>query len=105
MGVRFSFSLALLLPLGGPLSAQNPPETRFEISFPSSAHAEAVNGRVYVMISHREDPEPRLQISQTGGTPLFGRDVAGLAPGQAAVIDATDLGSPVPNLRDIPAGD
>ena len=31
--------------------------------------------------------------------------VVGLAAGAVAVIDATDLGSPVESLRDIPAGD
>ena len=57
------------------------------------------------MISHRNDRDPRLQISQTGGTPFFGRDVEGLAPGQVAMIDETDLGSPVPSLREIPAAE
>ena len=95
---------AILLPLAVQLSAQDP-TTRFEITFPASAHAQPVTGRVYVMISHRGEPEPRRQISQTGGTPFFGRDIEALAPGETAIIDATDLGSPVPNLRDILAGD
>jgi len=80
-------------------------ETRFEITFPESAHAQPITGRVYVMIAHTNEREPRLQISQTGGTPFFGRDVEALAPGTAAVIDATDLGSPVATLTDIPPGD
>ncbi len=104
MSVRLAACLVALLPLGAPLWAQDS-ETRFEISFPESAHGETINGRVYVMISRSNDREPRQQISQTGGTPFFGRDVEGLAPGATAVIDASDLGSPVPNLHDIPAGD
>ena len=80
-------------------------ETRFEISFPASARSEPITGRVYVMISRTNETEPRLQISQTGGTPFFGRDVFGLAPGEAAILDETDLGSPVPSLRQIPAGE
>src|SRR5579862_692506 len=79
-------------------------ETRFEISFPASAHPGAITGRVYLMIASKNDPEPRLQIGRTGA-PFFGRDVEKLAPGQAAVIDATDLGSPVASLTEIPAGD
>ena len=80
-------------------------ETRFEITFPVSAHAQPITGRVYVMIARTNEREPRLQISQTGGTPFFGRDVHALAPGTAAVIDATDLGSPVATLGDIPSGE
>jgi S-formylglutathione hydrolase FrmB len=80
-------------------------ETRFEVSFPAAAHAEPITGRVYVMISTTNETEPRLQISQTGGTPFFGRDVERLAPGEAAILDETDLGSPVPSLRRIPAGE
>ena len=95
---------------------------RFEISFPAAAHAQPITGRVYVMIARpgdgaapnaapgapstpgSGDREPRLQIGRTG-SPFFGRDVEKLAPGQAAIIDATDLGTPVASLRDIPAGD
>ncbi len=79
-------------------------ETRFEITFPALAHSGAITGRVYVMIASKNDPEPRLQIGRTGA-PFFGRDVEKLAPGQAAAIDATDLGSPVKALSDIPPGD
>jgi hypothetical protein len=77
---------------------------RFEISFPESARSQPVTGRVYVMISRREQPEPRFQIGRTG-VPLFGRDVESLAPGEAAVIDGTDLGSPVVSLTEIPPGE
>lgn len=79
-------------------------EQRFEVSFPTAAHAEPVTGRIYVMISRTNEREPRLQIGRTG-VPFFGRDVEALAPGEAGIIDATDLGSPVASLRDIPAGD
>jgi hypothetical protein len=96
----------LLLPAILPaLRAAEAQETRFEITVPAAAHAEPITGRVYVMISRTSETEPRLQISQTGGTPFFGRDVERLAPGEAAVIDETDLGSPVPSLRGIPSGE
>ena len=83
--------------------AQGAAPLRFEISFPATAHVAPVTGRVYVMISRNKDREPRFQIGRTG-VPFFGRDVERLAPGQAAVIDKTDLGSPVPSVRDIPPG-
>jgi Putative esterase len=79
-------------------------DTRFEISVPASAHAGPITGRVYVMISHRNEPDLRLQVSRLG-IPFFGRDVEKLAAGSTAVIDATDLGSPVVSLGDIPPGE
>ncbi len=77
---------------------------RVEVSFPPSAHQGPITGRVYVMISRTGEREPRLQIGRTG-VPFFGRDIEKLAPGQAAVIDASDLGTPVESLKDIPPGE
>jgi hypothetical protein len=77
---------------------------RFEITYPASAHAGPITGRVYVMIARDGSSEPRLQVGRTG-IPFFGRDVEVLRPGQAAAIDETDLGSPIASLRDLPAGD
>jgi hypothetical protein len=67
-------------------------------------HAGPVTGRTYVIISRSDAREPRLQVGRTGA-PFFGRDVSELQPGQAAIIDHTDLGSPVAHLGDLPAGD
>jgi len=79
---------------------------RFKVSFPASAHAEPMTGRVFVMISNKDRPEPRLQAGSWGDTsPLFGVDVEQLKPGQAAVNDGTTLGYPPASLADIPAGD
>ena len=78
--------------------------TRFEISYPASAAAGPITGRVFVMISRDNRREPRLEISRVG-VPFFGRDIEKLAPGQAAAIDSTDLGTPVESLADIPPGD
>jgi hypothetical protein len=79
-------------------------DTRFEISFPAAAHSGPVSGRVFVMISRTNDREPRLQISRIG-VPFFGRDIERLGPGQPAVIDASDLGTPVESLSAIPPGE
>jgi hypothetical protein len=108
----FALSIATLLALGSlAVSAQRPaPSPRpsgqvsFEVSFPRSAHAGPLTGRVFVMISRTNDREPRLQIGRNGA-PFFGRDVEGLKPEQPAVIDATDLGSPVSSLTEIPPGE
>ncbi|MBI4475139.1 MAG: enterochelin esterase-like enzyme, partial [Acidobacteria bacterium] len=83
---------------------QQPPALRFEISYPTSANPGPITGRVFVMLSRNNEREPRLQIGRTG-VPFFGRDVEKLAPGQPAIIDETDLGSPVESVRDLPAGE
>src|SRR5580692_2319935 len=84
-------------------SAQNP-GLQFKISFPASAHAEPITGRVFVILSKTEEMEPRFQIGRTG-VPFFGRDISQVSAGEAAVIDASDLGSPVESLNDLPPGD
>jgi hypothetical protein len=92
----------------GIAAEQRPPSgpagLRFEISFPDSSHRGSITGRVYVMISRKNDEEPRLQIGRTG-VPFFGRDVVQLAAGRSAVIDDGDLGTPVERLHDLPPGD
>ena len=82
------------------------PGLRFNVSFPASVHAEPITGRVFVVISKRERPEPRLQVGFWGDTaPLFGADVDQLEPGKTASIDGATLGYPLTSLADIPAGD
>ncbi|MGO8733722.1 MAG: alpha/beta hydrolase-fold protein [Terriglobia bacterium] len=79
---------------------------RFKVSFPASAHAEPITGRVFVAISKRDNPEPRLQVGFWGDTsPLFGADVVQLKAGEAALIDDAALGYPPASLADIPPGD
>lgn len=84
--------------------ARRAPGLRFEVSYPASANPGPVTGRVFVMIARKSEPEPRLQIGRTG-VPFFGRDIEALPAGKAAIIDATDLGSPVESLNDLPPGD
>jgi hypothetical protein len=79
---------------------------RFEISIPAAENGQPRTGRVFVMVSRGEEPEPRLQVGSWGRTaPFFGADVENLSPGTPAVIDGTALGYPVKSLRDIPLGD
>lgn len=79
---------------------------QFEISFPASVHPGSITGRVYVVITRDEKPEPRFQVgSAADEPPFFGVDVSRLAPGEAAVIDSSTLGYPVRSLSHIPPGD
>jgi hypothetical protein len=89
--------------------AAPPPEaagTKFEVSFPASARAGAITGRVFVVVSRKDKPEPRLEAGSWGGSgPFFGVDVNALAPDASAVIDASTPGWPVESLGKIPPGD
>ena len=79
---------------------------RFEISFPSSVHPEAITGRVFVMITKDEKREPRLQAgSWNRSVPFFGLDVESMKPGEVAVIDESILGYPPKSLSEVPPGD
>ena len=86
-----------------------PARLRFELSFPASVRAEAADGRVFVIVTRKADPEPRLQIGKSGGqydsTPFFGEDVEGLKAGAQAVVDGRAIGYPLERLADLPAGD
>jgi hypothetical protein len=78
---------------------------RFEITLPA-AYKGPVTGRVFVIVSKEEDPEPRLQVgSWRSRAELLGRDVIQLQPGQTTVIDALTLGFPLKSVRELPAGD
>ncbi len=84
------------------MPAANAP--RFEISYPSSAHAGPITGRLILVLATKERPEPRLTVSPLGPA-VFGADLNQLAPGQAAVIDSATLGFPKRSLSELPAGD
>ena len=77
---------------------------RCEVSFTKAFRSEATTGRVYVMFAKSRRREPRFQVRRTG-VPFFGKDVVDLRPGDTATIDGKDLGSPIENLNDLPAGE
>jgi hypothetical protein len=80
--------------------------TRFDVSFPSSVHSEAITGRVFVFLSRDGSREPRFQAGGTGlDAPFFGKDVEQLKPGEMAQIDDTTSGYPQASLKDVPTGD
>ncbi len=82
------------LALAGSLLAAEDP-LRFEISFAAAIRGEAADGRVFVMISSKKDPEPRETASGYRATPFFGEDVEGLHPGAWAAVTASSDGYPL----------
>ena len=99
-------ALTLAFAASGFTPSRTPAPQRFDISFPAATHAGPITGRVFVVIARDSSPEPRYNAgSFAEGTPFFGTDVSALAPGQAAVIDASTTGYPLKSLADVPAGD
>lgn len=87
--------------------APQPAGQRFEISFPKEMNATPLDGHVLLLISNNDEKEPRFQVSYnvSNSQQVFGVDVDALAPGAAAVIDASTLGYPAESLNNVPTGD
>ena len=86
------------------LAAQTGP--RFQVVVPPAAHAEAITGRVYIIVSRKQsDNLLKLIGSWQQETPFFGADINALPAGQPGIIDAGTPGYPLRSLKDIPAGD
>jgi hypothetical protein len=95
---RLVAAAAILLPATIP--AQAP---RFEVSFPASAKAGPITGRLVIMISKTQQPEPRLLLGLRGPA-MVAVDIDQLKPDQAAVVDSTAIAYPS-KLSDLPAGE
>ena len=81
-------------------------QTSFSVSFPASHTQTPLDGRVLLILAKTNTPEPRLQVGDAVETAqVFGVDVNGLKPGQAATVDAGVFGYPKQSLRDIAPGD
>lgn len=97
---RVSLGAGLLAASFASASAQS---TRFEVTVPQSVHAGPLTGRIVLVLARSAQPEPRAQLSLQG-PPIFGVDIEQLAPGTAAIVDATATSYPTP-LSALPAGD
>ena len=76
------------------------------MSFPAARSAQALDGRLFLLLSTDPSAEPRVQISNSVRTQLlFGMDVDGIAPGQPVTVDGTAVGYPVARLTDVPPGE
>jgi hypothetical protein len=97
-------SVLILFTLAGQLQA-GAADVRFKITLPAGAR-QPVTGRVFVIISKTDTPEPRLQVGAwRSNAECLGRDLVGLEPGQAVFVDALTMGYPFKSVRELPAGD
>jgi hypothetical protein len=79
---------------------------RFEISFPDSVRAQPVTGRLFLMITRRNEPEVRLQGMTWFASPeILAVDVANVLPGQTVVVDSKCEGTPLAGIKDLTRGE
>jgi hypothetical protein len=87
-------------------TAEDRAPLEFGISFDESISAEPLDGRIILIITTREEGEPRFQVgSGIDAAQIFGIDIDGLAPGSEAVIDRGTFGFPHESLAGVPPGD
>src|SRR5215470_13700331 len=94
--------LCLLLPFLW-LSAPRVEPLRFEVT----TNLPPASGRLFIIISNSERPEPRNRIGETGAnaSPVLGRDVRNFGPGVVATVDRTSATFPLASLDAIAPGD
>jgi hypothetical protein len=107
MRYLFACAVAVALALSG-LAVEQPraqgSRFQFSISLPKTI-AEAIDGRLLLIVSRMDGAEPRFQVSDgPAGQPVFGTDVDQWTSGQPALIDGSVLGFPLDSINDIPAG-
>ncbi len=91
---------AVILWAAGAAFGQAP---RFEVRFSPAASAGPVTGRVVLILSKTEQPEPRLTFSLRGPL-LIGLDIDQLPPGRPVVLDDRLPAYPL-KLSEVPPGD
>jgi hypothetical protein len=98
--------LAAVAVLGAVCPAGAVTATVFSVSFPKTRSDKPLDGRVLLILSTDPSEEPRMQINDTPKTQIiFGIDVDGMQPGQAAIVDAAAAGYPIKSLRDVSPGE
>lgn len=98
----FLFGLFMLSSYAEPL----PGPVTFAVSFAGSQSQKPLDGRILLILAKVNSPEPRLQVSDAVETAqIFGVDVDGLKPGQAAIVDASVFGYPKRSLKNLAPGD
>jgi hypothetical protein len=96
----------MALALQQPGNGAAPAAPRFSIRFAGSASQQALDGRVFLLLSTDPGDEPRMQIDDTLRSQLiFGVDVDGLQPGEPVVVDEHADGYPIRSVRELPAGE
>ena len=103
--VRVALVVVALLGLSG-CAPSGESFLEFVISFPEEKSAEALDGRVLLVLSTSDDREPRFQIGNGPDTQqIFGVDADALGPGESVTIGGGVFGYPIESLSEVPAGE
>lgn len=79
---------------------------RAAVSFPASVQHTAVTGRVFVILTTTDKPDPRVQILEpSSAPPFFAEDVTEMKPGEPVMLDGSAAGFPLASMNELPAGD
>ncbi|HEX8805497.1 MAG TPA: hypothetical protein VF741_01060, partial [Candidatus Aquilonibacter sp.] len=79
---------------------------RAQIIFPASVQGTPVTGRVFVILTKSEKPDPRIQILEPASSPpFFAADVSAVRPGETMVLDSSSDSYPLKSMNDLPPGD
>ena len=80
---------------------------RFEIQFPPGLDNSTQTGRLFLILSRTNFPEPRLTLDSTGldAPQTLARDIAGFGPRRTVVLDRTAFAFPLTKLATIAADD
>jgi hypothetical protein len=77
-----------------------------ELPFPTEHYKEALDGRLILLISEKNETEPRFQLRDDSKTCQgFGMDVTDWKPNEAQKFDSEAFGYPIQNFADLPSGE
>ena len=103
----FPMLLALALAAGCEQAPQPvAPGKSFAVSFSEDASADALDGRLILILSRNDDEEPRFQVAAgVDAVQIFGMNVDGMRAGASVVMDDSVFGYPHDSLADLPDGE
>src|SRR5438445_9190601 len=106
MRTSLTLVMYLLTALGG-LTAPFPAKLRFEISLNHPKLNTNPTGRLFLILSPTNSPEPRLTLGRTGpdAPQALARDVAQFSTGKSAILDSSAISYPATNLSAMPPGE
>jgi hypothetical protein len=80
---------------------------RFEVSLQPDLTNGPNQGRLFIILSQSNAPEPRLALGRTGrdAPQALASDVSGLTPGVPIILDQAAFAFPITNLANLASGD
>ena len=101
-----AFVLVLMLSHSSVDASRNS-SIKFEITIEGGLISSPKSGRLFVVMSPRDQAEPRLSIGRpdAGAIPMLARDVANFGHDKTETIDESAISFPIESLAKLPAGD